>query len=96
MKPLAILLLLGLLLGCGSAGRPVASGPSPRAPTSAMERVSLGMSGDRVRELLGEPLAVEDKREDEETESWYYESGVVILRRGEVIFRGPVPGRSRR
>jgi outer membrane protein assembly factor BamE (lipoprotein component of BamABCDE complex) len=60
-----------------------------------MERVSVGMSGRRVREVLGDPLAVEGERE-EETESWYYESGVVIFRRGKVTFRGPVPDRSRR
>lgn len=96
MKRLPILLLLGLLLGCGSAGSPPDSGPELRAPTSPMERVSPGMSGHRVRELLGDPLTVEAERENEETESWYYESGVVIFRRGKVVFRGPVPDRSRR
>jgi len=96
VKKPAILLLLALIVGCGAPAGRTGKEQTVRAPTTPMQRVSVGMSGEEVRELLGEPRAVEAEQKDDGTESWYYESGVVILRRGSVIFLGPMPERSRR
>ncbi len=92
---ITVALTVALLAGCA---RPTAE-PQPDhaapAPPSPIQQVTVGASAERVLDILGEPAAVESEETDEETETWYYDDGVVILRRGSVIFRGPVLDRSR-
>ncbi len=87
--------LAGLLICLGCAGPQRAQPRLPRFETP-LRRVEVGMTARRVRDILGEPAAIEQEQEPG-TETWYYENGwIVILREGRVQFRGraAVPGPS--
>jgi hypothetical protein len=83
MLAAGVLLLAGCGLG-GSARRQAA------APPAGLERVRVGMSAGQVREAAGEPLEAEGGA-SAGSAVWYYEDGVVILRRDTVRFCYPNP-----
>jgi len=83
----AVELLVALAL-CGGCVAVVPQQPEDAA-AAPMAQVRLGMSAGQVRDVLGEPTVIEKQGEQGLTEYWYYQSGgVLILRDGEVQFKG--------
>jgi hypothetical protein len=94
---LLVAALVGFAAGCGP-GAGEQPGAKVLGDRTAWKKLTKGMTQDKVRGLLGEPVRVEDQ---EKVTAWYYQAGPPLSRdaygwvvpRGALLFSTAAGGR---